>query len=102
MTSSYKTAVFVLIWTFQISLLYMVVNTTIFGNFIPIMDDMAANSSYVNMTRYTQNTLVLKSGLNIALFILLLCPYIYIFGRLLLKREAQPAQPVFVGPGGGF
>lgn len=91
-----KTAVYVIVWEFIVLLTLVIVNTMMFGYIVPTFDDMAASSSFVDSARYQANTLPVKVGLQIAFFIFAALPFIYLFVRLLLKRE-QTAPPQYGG-----
>jgi hypothetical protein len=96
---NFRTAVFVLIWTFSIGLVYMTGNTMMNGYFVPIMNKMALNSSMIqDKAAYTLQANTLTTAFNVACLILVLAPYAYFFVRLLLKKE-QTSQPYY---GGGF
>lgn len=95
-----KVGIFCLVWSFVILLIFMIVNTLVFGIVDPTLNDIANQSSYVDYARYEARTNVIKSGFNIALFIFALIPYAYLFVRMLLKKEQQ-AQPAYI-PGGGW
>jgi hypothetical protein len=82
-------------------MIYMILNTMIFGIITPELDDIANETSFVDYDRWQSRTAVIKTGFNIALFIFALIPYAYLFTRLLLKKEQQ-AQPAYYSPGGGW
>ena len=99
-----KTGLFCLVWTFVVLMIYMIVNTMLFGYVIPVFDDMAYDSrdnitgGFVNYERYQSRSFVVEVSFNVAMFILVLVPYAYLFVRYLFKREPT-TQPVY--PGGG-
>ncbi|MCX6817735.1 MAG: hypothetical protein NTU57_02665 [Candidatus Aenigmarchaeota archaeon] len=93
---NFRTAIFLLAWTFTIGLIYMVVNTMMGGYFIPIMNDIANDSSLVqDKAAYSLQTGTATTAFNVACLILVLSPYAYFFVKLLLKKEStsQPYQP---------
>ena len=105
-----RVAIFCLVWSFLILLVYMIMNTVVFGIFVPEMDKAAyaarnnETGGYVDYDNYVVRTNVIKNSLHISLFIIALIPYAYLFVRLLLKKEfqTQPAGYSPYGPGGGF
>ena len=103
----YKVAVITLAWTFIVILMYMIGNTLIFGYVDPTMEDIAYQSrdnitgGFVNYENYIARTNMIKAGFNIAMLIMLLIPYAYIFVRLLLKKE-QTTTPYYAPQGGGW
>lgn len=97
---AFKTAIMVLAWTFLIGIIYMTVNVMVYGYVDPILTDAANQSDYVDYDRYVERTNIIKSGFDIACFILILIPYAYLFVRLLLKRE-KTSPPAYMPPSGG-
>lgn len=104
---TFKTVVLLMVWTFAVILIYQIANTMIFGYVDPTMQDIAYQSrdnitgGFVNYENYVARTGMIKSGFNIACFILLLVPYAYLFVRLLLKKE-QTVQPYYSPQPGGW
>ena len=97
MSGIVKVAVFVLIWEFSVGLMVIIANTALFGYIIPVFDDMAATADFVDNARYQANTLPIKMGINVALFIFAILPFVYLLVRLFLKRE-QTAPPAYAPP----
>lgn len=103
---TFKVGVMTLAWTFIVIVMYMIANTMLFGHVTPIMDDIAnqsrtENGGFVDYDNYVARTTMIKNGVNIAFFILLLIPYAYIFVRLLLKKE-QTTTPYYNPMGGSW
>lgn len=92
-----KTAVYVLVWEFTVLLVLMIFNTMVFGYMVPVFDGIAASESMIDNARYQANTVPIKVGLQIAFFIFAAIPFIYLFVRMLLRRE-QTAPPQYGYP----
>ena len=105
---SFKTIVFTLVWTFSLLIIYMIANTMVFGHVDPMMRDLAYQSrdnitgGTVNYETYTSQIDVLNIYFNITMMIMIAIPYIYLFVRLMLKREQTAAAPPGYYPGAGF
>lgn len=105
---NFKMIVVTLVWTFTVLLTYMITNTMVFGYITPTMTDIAYQSrdnvtgGFVDYEGYISKAVMIKSGFNIACFILVLIPYAYLFVRLLLKKEQTTAPIYYPGGGGGW
>jgi len=100
MVSTRRVVIGVLVWEFTCVLLLMISNTVVNGYIAPVMYSVADNSTMVNGTLYRQQISPVVSAFNISLYIFLVLPFIYLFVRMLLKKE-QTAPPQYY-PGGGF
>lgn len=100
MVSTRRVVIGVLVWEFVSILMLMMGNTIVNGYVAPVMYDIADNSTLVNGTLYRQQITPVVSAFNITLYIFMALPFIYLFVRMLLKKE-QTAPPAYY-PGGGF
>lgn len=90
-----KTAVYVLAWEFMVIMVFLILNTFLFGYAVPIFDDIANQSmSAEGFAAYESRSTPIKAGMLVAFFIMVLTPFAYLFVRLLLKRE-QTAPPYY-------
>lgn len=106
MSGVIKVAVFVIIWEFIVATCFVIANVTIYEYVEPTFDEVANNTDFIDYDRYEARKTPVLMGFNIALFLLAILPFIYLFVRLLLKREqTSPApyqypQTFQVNPGG--
>jgi hypothetical protein len=95
-------AVYGIVWIFIVFVMFQVGNYIIFQHVKPIMLNLANSTALVNYDRYVERVNVIVAAYNIAMFILLITPFIYIFVRLLLKKEPSQQPIYYNGMGGGF
>jgi len=100
MVSTRRVVIGVLVWEFVCVLMLMISNTIVNGYVAPTMYSVVDNSSIVNGTLYRQQIRPVVSAFNIALYIFVALPLLYLFVRMLLKKE-QTAPPAYY-PQGGF
>jgi hypothetical protein len=95
-----KVVIGVLVWEFTSIIMLMISNTIVNGYIAPTMYDITNASTLVNGTLYRQQISPVVSAFNIAMYIFMVLPLIYLFVRMLLKKE-QTSPPAYY-PGGGF
>ena len=99
MASAFKVFTFVLVWEFSCILMLMISNTVVNGYVAPIMKNAANSSTLVNGTLYNAQIHPVEVGFNIALYIFMALPLIYLLVRMVLKREQVTPQYY---PGGSY
>lgn len=100
MPSAFKIFMSVLVWEFTCVLMLMMANTVVNGYVAPIMKNAANSTTLMNGTLYNQQIYPVEAGFNIALYIFMALPLIYLIVRMLLKKEQTSPQTVYSG--GGF
>lgn len=101
MADMVNTVIGILIWEFVTAILLIMSNTIVGGYVAPIMKDIANNTPGVDGAAYAQQVTPIENGFVIALYIIAALPFIYLFVRMLLKREqTSPPSPYYI-PGGG-
>lgn len=98
MSSIIKVAVFVVVWEFIVAVCFIVGNVMIFEYVEPTFDDVANKTAFVDYAQYEARKTPVLMGFRVALFVLAILPFVYLFVRLLMKRE-QTALPAYGYPG---
>ena len=104
---TFKTPLFFILWVFMVFLVYVIGNTILGGYFVPIMNGVAnsANNTMtapgLTSTDYINKGNVLMLYFQAGCFILLLIPFLYLFVRMLMKREPANTQPSYNPYSGG-
>ena len=97
MSGVIKVAVFVIVWEFIVATSFVLANVMIYEYVEPTFDDLANTTDFVDYDRYVARKTPVLMGFNVALFVLAILPFVYLFVRLLLKRE-QTAPPDYRFP----
>lgn len=101
----FKVIALTVVWVFIVIVNYMIGNLTIFGVVEPTMREIAFNScdnetgGYIKCDRYLATTHIFTSAFNVSCAILLSIPFVYLFVRLLFKKESQtqPQPSIYQG-----
>ena len=80
----------VFVWLFVVVLMFISLNTVIIGNIVPVFDDIANTSGFVDADRYSSGSNVAVSTFYFAFAIMIIAPFIYLMVRLYFKREPEP------------
>ncbi len=97
-----NTIIGVLVWEFVTAIMLMLSNTIVMGYVAPIMNGIAGSYVLADGTTYAQQVAPITNGFIIALYIFAAIPFIYLFVRLLLKREQTAPPSPYYAPGGGY
>lgn len=90
-----KIAVGVIIWEFMVGMFVLFTNTAIFGYFEPTMEAVVnATLGASGLVDYQTYMVPVKAGMNIALFVFAILPFLYLFVRLWFKKE-QTVQETY-------
>lgn len=91
-----RTIIFVFVWIFVVSILFVAFNTIFVGQIIPIFNDIANETSYVNYENYTARESQFTNIFYTTFFILYATPFLFLIVRLLFRREPTTGQGGFV------
>jgi len=84
----------VLITIFTAVILFMMLNTVIFNDIIPVFDSLNTSLNFVDHDEYSEKSTFFGNVFLTAMFIVIAIPFIWVLVRI-LKREPEPIE--FIG-----
>ena len=93
-----RTIIFAFVMIFIALLLFMIFNTVMGEYFFPTFTNIS--SDMPNSGIYADQANILRNYFYLALYLMIIIPFLYILVRLLLKREPETVYAGYGGYGG--
>ena len=90
-----RTIILVFVWEFVVLLSFVIFNTMLIGEIVPLFDGVANDIPNFDIDRYDSHANQLVSVFYVVFFIMIVLPIVYLAMWLFFRREPGAGREVF-------